>query len=68
MQLTVEQAERHLSMQDLADREGVSLAAVRLWRTKGYGPRGMKIGKYVRYRLADVQAWEESLVNHPNGA
>lgn len=52
--------ERHLSMQDLAHREGVPLATVRGWRVKGYGPRGMAVGKYVRYRMEDVLAWEES--------
>ena len=25
---------------------------------KGYGPRFFKAGRYVRYRLADVLAWE----------
>ena len=56
----LDQAERHLSMQDLADRCGVPLQTVRGWRVKGAGPRGMAIGKYVRYRLSDVLEWEES--------
>ncbi|MFE5837231.1 helix-turn-helix transcriptional regulator [Arthrobacter sp. NPDC056493] len=60
-------AERHLTMQDLADRCGVSLATVRQWRVKGTGPRGMAIGKYVRFRLSDVLAWEESRAD-ANGA
>lgn len=50
---------RHLTMQELADREGVALQTVRAWRVTGYGPRGMKIGKFVRYRLSDILAWEE---------
>jgi predicted DNA-binding transcriptional regulator AlpA len=52
--------ERHLTMQDLADRCGVSINTVRQWRMKGTGPRGMAIGKYVRFRLTDVLEWEES--------
>lgn len=52
--------ERHLSMQDIANRYGVPLQTVRQWRVKGTGPRGMSIGKYVRYRLSDVIAWENS--------
>jgi excisionase family DNA binding protein len=27
------------------------------WRCKGYGPRGARMGKYVRYRAEDVEAW-----------
>jgi DNA-binding transcriptional regulator YiaG len=63
----IDQAERHLSMNDLADRCGVPLQTVRQWRVKGTGPRGMAIGKYVRYRLTDVLDWEESRAD-PKGA
>jgi predicted DNA-binding transcriptional regulator AlpA len=51
---------RLLSMQDLADRYGVPLQTVRRWRTTDYGPRGFTVGRYVRYRSADVEAWEQS--------
>lgn len=51
---------RHLSPADLADREGVPLDTVYLWNRKRSGPRYMKVGIHVRYRLADVLAWEES--------
>ncbi len=30
------------------------------WRSRGTGPRYLKIGRHVRYRWADVLAWEES--------
>ncbi|QSZ47209.1 helix-turn-helix domain-containing protein [Arthrobacter sp. D5-1] len=52
--------ERHLTTQELADREGVSLQTVYTWRVHQKGPRAMRIGKYVRYRMADVLAWEEA--------
>lgn len=52
--------ERHLSPQDLADRVGVPLQTIYGWRVYQKGPRAMRIGKYVRYRLEDVLAWEES--------
>lgn len=32
------------------------------WRSKGVGPRYLKVGRYVRYRWADIRAWEESRV------
>lgn len=52
--------EVHLTAQQLADREGVPLQTVYIWNTNGTGPRRMKIGKHVRYRMADVLEWEES--------
>lgn len=52
--------ERHLTPQDLALRVGVPVQTVYGWRVYGKGPRGMRVGKYVRYRLEDVLAWEES--------
>lgn len=30
------------------------------WRIKGIGPRYIKIGRLVRYRIEDVNAWLES--------
>lgn len=53
---------KHLSPRELAEREGVPLETVYLWNRKRTGPRYMKIGHHVRYRLADVIAWEESRV------
>ena len=52
--------EAHLTARQLAEREGVPLQTVYIWNTNGTGPRRMKIGKHVRYRMADVLEWEES--------
>lgn len=30
------------------------------WRIKGVGPRYIKVGRLVRYRIEDVEAWLES--------
>ncbi|HEV3365538.1 MAG TPA: helix-turn-helix domain-containing protein [Acidimicrobiia bacterium] len=30
------------------------------WRHKGCGPRGMRVGRYVRYRRSEVDAWLDS--------
>lgn len=53
-------ADKHLTIRDLAEREGVSLPTVYRWNSLGAGPRYMKIGKHVRYKLADVVKWENS--------
>jgi predicted DNA-binding transcriptional regulator AlpA len=42
----------------LAARFGVPLATVYGWNSKGTGPRFMRLGKHVRYKLEDVLAWE----------
>ena len=52
--------ERHLSPEQLAAREGVELATVYQWNSRGGGPPFMKIGRLVRYKLADVIAWENA--------
>lgn len=52
----------HLSVKELATRLGVPQQTVYVWRTKGYGPRGMTIGRHVRFRIEDVESWEQSLV------
>lgn len=54
--------DKHLSPEDLAEREGVPLQTVYGWNKTRKGPQYMRIGRYVRYRLADVVAWEDSRV------
>lgn len=49
----------HLTPQNLSERLGVPLKTVYIWRERGKGPRGFRVGKYVRYRLEDVEAWEQ---------
>ncbi|WP_372455493.1 helix-turn-helix transcriptional regulator [Nonomuraea sediminis] len=52
---------KHLTPEDLAERVGVPVSTVYQWNSRGGGPRFMRIGRYVRYKIADVNAWEESL-------
>lgn len=51
---------RHLSPAELAEREGVPLETVYAWNKDGTAPPRLRIGRHVRYRLADVIAWENS--------
>jgi predicted DNA-binding transcriptional regulator AlpA len=41
----------------LADYVGVPLTSVYRWNSQSTGPRRIRVGKYVRYRRADVDAW-----------
>ena len=50
-----------LTLDELAERYQVPVATVRYWRNQHTGPKAVKIGRYVRYRLEDVLAWENTL-------
>jgi excisionase family DNA binding protein len=52
--------DKHLSPAELAEREGVPLETVYGWNKQRTGPAFMRIGRHVRYRMADVLAWEKS--------
>lgn len=45
------------STDDLARYLQVPKKTVYAWNSAGTGPRLVRIGKYVRYRREDVQAW-----------
>lgn len=49
-----------LTPQELADRLGISLRTVRNWRARGTDPVAIKVGHFIRYKLSDVEAWEEA--------
>lgn len=56
-----------LTREEVAERERVPVKTVAEWASKGTGPRYAKIGRYVRYLLADVEAWEARRFTGPDG-
>jgi excisionase family DNA binding protein len=50
-------ADEFFDPQGLADYFGVPVRTVYAWRYRGEGPRAYRIGRHVRYRLSDVEAW-----------
>lgn len=54
-----ELTERLMSTQQLAELLGVPPTTLRQWRHKNTGPRGIRVGKHVRYRPSDVEEWLE---------
>lgn len=42
---------------DLAAYLGVPMQTIYAWRTTGYGPRGIRIGKHLRWRATTVVTW-----------
>jgi predicted DNA-binding transcriptional regulator AlpA len=55
------------STEDLWDRTraarflGVPERTLETWRAHGKGPRGVRVGRHLRYDPADVREWFESL-------
>lgn len=46
-----------LTTQELADYLKVPLETIYAWRTRRLGPKGLKVGRYVRFRMTDVENW-----------
>jgi excisionase family DNA binding protein len=61
------------TLQQLADHLHVSCQTIYDLRTQGRGPRGFRVGKQLRFRLCEVDAWLSRLeaedgARHPAGA
>lgn len=54
-------AGRMWSVEDLSDFLQVPVKTLYQWRLRGYGPKGRRVGKYVRYKESDVVEWVDSL-------
>lgn len=48
---------RLLSPKELAAYLGVPVATIYRWRSLGEGPVGCRVGRHVRYRREDIEAW-----------
>lgn len=60
----MEQDNRLLTVQDVADYLGVPVATLYQWRYRREGPPGFRVGRHVRYRQVDVDSWiERQLLN-----
>lgn len=46
-----------LSGEEVAAYLGVPRPTLHQWRYRGEGPRSIKVGRHVRYRKADIEAW-----------
>ncbi len=50
-------AARLVGPDEVAAFLGVPLRTVYRWRSRSEGPRGYRVGRHVRYRVEDVEAW-----------
>lgn len=49
-----------LSVDELAEYLGVPIRTIYDWRQTGHGPRGIRIGRHLKYAVSDVTAWIDS--------
>ncbi|WP_280493202.1 helix-turn-helix transcriptional regulator [Nocardia asiatica] len=47
-----------LSREEVAGRLKLPAKTLAEWASKGKGPRFAKIGRFARYRLTDLESWE----------
>jgi len=43
----------------------VPLTTLYQWRTKGTAPRAVKVGRHIRFRPSDVEAWCDFHADRP---
>lgn len=48
-----------MTTEELAQLLRVPVQTVRQWRHHGTGPKGYRVGRHVRYRGSDIEAWLE---------
>jgi predicted DNA-binding transcriptional regulator AlpA len=53
-------SERLLTTAEVSEYLSIPVATLHVWRHRGVGPRSFKVGRYLRYRPADVTSWLES--------
>ena len=53
---------RLLWADEVAGLLGVPVKTLYQWRYKGIGPAGVRVGRHLRYRAVDVEAWVEGRV------
>lgn len=46
-----------LSIEALSEYLGVPVATIYDWRVDGKGPRGIRVGRHLRFAVSDVRAW-----------
>jgi excisionase family DNA binding protein len=51
-----------LSADEVASFLSVPVATLYQWRHKGTGPKGIRVGRHLRYRRQELDAWLDSLV------
>lgn len=57
-----------MSTQELADYLRVPVGTLYSWRHEGRGPVAVKVGRHLRFRIEDVEAWIAEHRDEPRSA
>lgn len=57
-----------LSRDEVAGRLKLPSKTLAQWASQGKGPRFARMGRFARYRLVDVMAWESEQFTRPGAA
>jgi excisionase family DNA binding protein len=73
MDTNTETLDTVLSLSELAARLRVSVQTIYDLRSQGRGPRGFRVGRELRFRASEIDAWlarmeEADAARHPLGA
>jgi len=49
-----------LGVGELAEYLGVPVRTIYDWRQTGHGPRGIRIGRHLKFAVSDVMTWIDS--------
>ncbi|MGI8800474.1 MAG: helix-turn-helix transcriptional regulator [Pseudonocardia sp.] len=49
--------DRLWTVQDVSEYLSVPVMTLYHWRRTDYGPKGRRVGKYIRYQPEDVRQW-----------
>ncbi|MFD8246923.1 helix-turn-helix domain-containing protein [Nocardia sp. NPDC059691] len=56
-----------LSTREVSQRLKIPLETLASWASAGRGPRYARMGRYRRYRLSDLLAWEQDQLDRGGG-
>jgi predicted DNA-binding transcriptional regulator AlpA len=51
-----------LTPEETAEKLRIKVRTLKDWRVQGRGPRAMRYGNFVRYKVSDVQEWIDAHV------
>jgi hypothetical protein len=60
--LETELVETWLSRKQVAERLRIPVGTLAAWASEGRGPKYYKFGKWTRYRLSELMAWEDEQI------
>lgn len=63
MWLNTQKLDRLMNVQEVADHLGMKKQTLYKMRMTGRGPRAIRVGKFLRYRLSDLTAFEEDNID-----